>query len=171
MWSYVYAIEVQPAVVVEQPMQLAVQLDVESNGLGWSFTAMNTTSAAIEGNVRVEWRLPEIVRGRVLAFTHDGASLGGAMVIDFQPMSRPEALVNTWVGTMFIVNLEPGTWVRLDGAIQGTPDVDQDGVIGAGDVAGVLSAWGENCCYADVNCDGVVEMMDLVMVLGAIPGE
>jgi hypothetical protein len=34
----------------------------------------------------------------------------------------------------------------------------------------VLAAWNQDCCQADVNCDGIVQIEDLTLVLGALGG-
>lgn len=165
-----FPVESHPALTTEQPLQLAVQLDTDLEGLSWCMTAMNTTPDPIQGDVQVEWRLPELARDRNLIFTTNRMPLSRAMVIDFQPTNRPEAYAHLWIGERFTIALSPGEWVQLTGFVHGSPDVDQDGAIGASDIAEVLSAWGGDCCFADVNCDGSVEAMDLILVLGAMTG-
>ncbi|MBL9118289.1 MAG: hypothetical protein JNL80_00050 [Phycisphaerae bacterium] len=165
-----FTFEVHPAVTTEQPVHLSVQLDTDSQGLAWCITAMNTTPDPIEGDIQVEWRLPELARDRNLIFTTNPLPQPRAMVIDFQPSNRPEAFAHLWIGERFSVTLPAGEWIQLTGFVQGSPDVDQDGNVAASDIAEVLSAWGSDCCFADINCDGKVESVDLVLVLGAMSG-
>jgi hypothetical protein len=166
-----FDLDVQPAIVTEIPALVAVHLTTDQDGLAWSIMALNASCASASGDVQVEWRLPELARDRILTFWPAVSEQPAATVVDFVALNRPESFAHLWVGARFSVDLPPGEWITVSGTIQGSPDIDQDGSIAASDVAGVLSAWGGNCCLADVNCDGLVEMSDLVLVLGAMSGE
>lgn len=162
--------DAQPAVNWEKPPALAVQLDPQADGLGWRITALNATYDVIEGDVQVEWRLPESARDKVLVFSTNLVEVQRAFVVDSVTMNRPEAFLHLWMGERFTVSLAPGEYIELTGTLIGSPDIDQDGLVDSGDVANVLSAWNETCCQADVNCDGIVQVEDLVLVLSALGG-
>ncbi len=161
----------QPAVTWEKPPALAVQLDTSHEGLHWEIMAINTTLLPIEGEVQVEWRVPATAREKVLTLAaNDVPEVSRAFVVDSVVMNRPEAYIRLWMGERFFVSLEPGAFVVLTGTLVGSPDVDQDGLVDSGDVASVLAAWNQDCCQADVNCDGIVQIEDLTLVLGALGG-
>ena len=160
-----------PAVAWEKPPALAVQLDTSDDGLAWTITAVNSTWQTIEGDVQVEWRVPAAAREKVLMFSTNLVELPRAYVVDSMVRNRPESYIQLWIGERVTVSLDPGEFVVLSGSLIGSPDIDQDGLVDASDVAGVLSAWNEPCCQADVNCDGIVQVEDLVLVLGALGGE
>jgi hypothetical protein len=150
---------------------MAVHLATSLDGLVWSITAINTMPFAIEGDVQIEWRLPEVTRDRILLFEPDYVDLPRSMMVDMNPLNRPESFVHLWIGERFTVSLQAGESVTLSGRLLGSPDVDQDGEVSAADISEVLSSWGQNCCFADINIDGTVDLHDLTVVLAAIPGE
>ncbi len=160
----------QPVVVWDRPAALAVQVDPADDGLGWHLMAVNASLEPIEGDVQVEWRLPESARDKVLIFSTNAIAIQRSFVVDSVMLNRPESFIHLWMGERFTVSLQPGEFVELTGTLMGSPDIDQDGVVDSGDIADILAAWGGNCCQADVNCDGEVRIEDLTLVLGALGG-
>jgi len=49
------------------------------------------------------------------------------------------------------------------------PDINDDGVVDAADLAVLLGAWGPcaNCCPSDLDQDGQIGATDLALLLGA----
>ena len=121
------------------------------------------------------------------------ASLGGAIQVrlvgSFLPMLGQEfvildaASVNGVFGCVEFPNAPAGYFTVVYGptsvklVVAGLPpqeaDLDFDGVVGAGDVAVLLGAWGDTpcnnaiCCPADLDGDGKVNATDLAILLGA----
>ncbi len=100
------------------------------------------------------------------AFVFEGRALNGylaasVLVSDDGPMGA----VNADVVTLADVNA-----LRTLLGFGVAPDMDNDGVVGSGDLAILLAAWGGTSPLVDVNNDGVVDSGDLAVLLASWDG-
>jgi hypothetical protein len=165
------------SVVVQYPSGFAATAFVSKSGLSWSLEITNTTPAPLSGTIVTQWRLPETSRARTYIVTFvDQLALQfepeRVVLSDDAPSKRPEHFVSLWFGETTAVALAPGQTVVLKGSAAPTPDVDLDGLVGPADVGAVLAAWGPVAeaasAAADLTVDGVVDLFDLAVVIGAL---
>ncbi|MDZ4753652.1 MAG: hypothetical protein SGJ11_04055 [Phycisphaerae bacterium] len=161
-------------VVVYAPPGFVVQADIDRSGLAWDITILNIGSETVSGCVDVQWRVPERARDHMLALRAFSASdssieMDRSFRVDEHIILHPEAWLTLWLGERICLELKVGQEVVISGAASSVFDVDGDGTVAANDLAEVLSAWGPLCGPADVNMDGGINLLDLMLVLDAIP--
>ena len=74
------------------------------------------------------------------------------------------------VANAAVVTLADVSALRTQLGFGVAPDMDNDGVIGSGDLAILLAAWGGTNPLVDVNNDGVVDSGDLAVLLASWNG-
>lgn len=130
--------------------------------------------------------------GNDLLAINGPATLAGALAIDFAPGFLPSKgsqftiltassisggfecvdAGSLGVGGIEVVVSSTAVTVVITGAVNSPADLDGDGVVGAGDLAILLGAWGAGscggnpCCAADLTSDGAVDAADLAVLLG-----
>ena len=82
---------------------------------------------------------------------------------------KVQGVSSNWVGTTHVLpNLDGEMYLRVKPAYPA--DVNGDGVVNILDLVAVAQAFGKDGLQGDVNADGLVNVFDLVFVAGAIGG-
>lgn len=135
---------------------------------GISITIPITTNPLVPGQHLVLYRIDPVTGKLVPAVSVMGAMVNGGMVIG--TVNGPDGLSATFSG---IASLSTVVGLIPTGAIPG--DVNGDGKVDCADVAIVKAAFGTSRgqtgydARADVNNDGVVNILDLAFVLRQLP--
>lgn len=88
--------------------------------------------------------------------TTRGGSLGGLLALAMGGTALADALV------------VPTQYATIQSAVDAAADGDGDGLVGAPDLAQVLSSWGACAgCAADLTFDGTVDFDDLLALFAA----
>ncbi len=116
-----------------------------------------------------------------VALSDFGGDLGGYLDAVVLPLAEPTASglvylesagfgINNSNDPVFTDTVAYDVVLIAQSCAAPVPDLNDDGVVNAADLAALLGSWGPNetpCCPADLNQDGLVNAADLAALLGA----